>query len=116
MGTTPVSAGAPIKASDINNLPVIVNQLATGSLSNTTSETIIGTFTVGAGTIVSPTGLGLKFYVTGRVNCTGTPSFTLRMRLNGLAGTTLNSVVNTMGNTAAGFQYEGWIMFSAFGV
>jgi hypothetical protein len=115
MGITAVNAGAPIRAADINDLPVIESQLATGSLSNTVSETIIGTFTIGAGTIVSPTGLGLKLYITGRVTCTGTPTFVLRLRLNSLSGTTLNSISNTMGNTAAGFQYEGWLLFTAFG-
>jgi len=53
MGLAPLLAAQDLTAATLNQLPVVVSTLALGSTSNTNTETIIGTFTIPAGTITA---------------------------------------------------------------
>ena len=85
MGLAPIQAGQRITAAVANALPVTLSQLTIGSVASSTTETIIGTFTIPANAAV--TGSGYNFHIIGRADSTGTPTLTLHLRINGVAGT-----------------------------
>lgn len=81
---------------------VIRNQVAASvTVANTTTETIVGTITIPAGD--AAVGAIYRVTVFGTASVTGTPTFTVRGRLGGVAGT----LAATLGPTTAGSGVTG---------
>jgi hypothetical protein len=114
MGITALAAGQRATAAQINSLPVVTSYLSTGSVTNTTSETIIGTFTIAAGDPAFPG--GYRFEVVGTAAQSGTPNVSMRVRLNSTSGALLFSATGVSFSAASTpFAFDGFIMFSAIG-
>lgn len=113
MGIAQFAAGQKLTASQLNSLPVVVSYLSTGSVSNSAAETVIGTFTIPAGDATFPG--GYQFFVHGTGSITGTPTLTVRMRLNGIAGTLLVTGTGTATIPTNIFQFQGWLGMEALG-
>lgn len=118
MGITAVSAGQRITASLLNGLPVSI-PLATGSVASSAAETVIGTFPIPASDPAAAAGSGFRFAVSGSADDTATPTLTLRMRFNSVAGTQIFSSIAalTCRATVANMMwfFDGWIIFSTGG-
>jgi hypothetical protein len=115
MGISQVTAGQTLTALDINQLPVVVSYLATGTGgASSTSETVIGTFTIPAGDPTFPG--GYWFYVHGIFTEAGSPNLIIQMRSSGLSGTKISFCSGTVTAGAAGiFDIVGWMGFEAIG-
>lgn len=114
MGISQFAAGQRVRAQDLNQLPVVVSYLATGTVSGTASETVIGTFTIPAGDPTAPGGYWWK--VHGVATSVSTPNITIRIRLNSVTGTILlGAGPSSFGVTPAIWQYDGWLGFEAIG-
>lgn len=87
-------------------LSTTVSTLATGSVSNSTAETVIGTLTIPAGN--PSVGTGYRFTVFGSVDDAGTPALSVSVRLGGVAGTLIwNSGSLTC---ASGITGQWWFL------
>ena len=119
MGVSQVVAGQKITAALLNGLPAQVAALSTGSVSNTTAETVIGSFAVPAGQVTA-TGNGLAFRIFGTADATGTPALALKMRF-GTTGSTSDLLIYTYlsitarAGTGFGFALDGWFYFTTVG-
>src|ERR1035437_9722097 len=87
MGAVQVTAGQRITAAVLNNLPVTVSPLATGSVASSAAETVVGSFTIPAGDPVAT--FGYRLGCMGTAGDTGTPTLTIRARRTGAGGTLL---------------------------
>jgi len=88
MGESPILAGQRITAGVLNGLPVTLSTLVTGSVDNSATETIIGTWTIPANDAVA--GSGYQFRVIGTADITSvTNTVRLRLRLGSVAGALL---------------------------
>lgn len=91
-----------------NGATTLRNQLAsTVTVANTTSETVIGTLTIPANDTV--VGAVYRVVVYGTASVTATPTFTIRGRLGGVAGTlaaTIGPVTASSGVTAQTWSAE----------
>jgi hypothetical protein len=102
MGLAPVQAGQRLTAALVNNLPVSPALFVTGSASNTAAEVVIGQVTVPADDAVYPFGYMLRAMCT--IDVTGTPTYTTRIRINGLGSALLASPSSYTCRTATGMQ------------
>jgi hypothetical protein len=85
------SWGKPV--TDQLNAMVPINasvKTSTTTVSNTVTETVLHTYTIGAS--VPKVGSWFKLWVSGTCDITGTPALTFRARLGGLTGTILGAV------------------------
>jgi hypothetical protein len=115
MGLTSVLAGQDETAATANLLPPAASILATGTVSNSNAETIIGTFTIPAGDASSASG-GYWFYVHGTSTEAANPNLTLRTRLNSTAGTILSSLgPSALTATPGTFDILLWLLFEGIG-
>jgi len=116
MGITQVPAGSRATAQQFNSLPVIVSYLSTGSGgTSSTSEVQVGSFTIPANDPTFPG--GYQWVIHTVCAATGSPTLTVRLRLNTLAGTILavNDPSNTVSLSAGIIQHNGWIFNEALG-
>lgn len=115
MGIAPVAAGEEIIADIINQLPVVVSYLSTGSVANSTAETIIGTFTIGPDQATFPGGFWWNIF--GVATNTGSPTVTMRIRLNSVTGTLLFNpgAVSVSSGSGSQFWIGGGMGFEAIG-
>jgi len=114
MGITAVAAGQRLTAAMINSLPVVVSYLSTGSVSNSTAETVIGTFTIPANDPQFPGGYRMNIF--GTVTEAASPTVSIRVKLNSTGGTTLLSLTGaTVSATPAYFGITGFLGFSSIG-
>jgi len=116
VGITQLAAGQKLTAATINQLPVVVSYLSTGSGgTSSTSEVQIGSFTIPANDPTNPGGYWWKIHTT----CTAasSPTLTVRLRLNTLAGTILavGDASNTVSLSNGIIQHDGWVGFEAIG-
>jgi len=115
MGITAVAAGQRLTAAMINSLPVVVSYLSTGGVSNSVAETVIGTFTIPASDPQFPGGYRMNIF--GTVTETGSPTVSIRVKLNTTGGTTLLSLTGaTVSNATSFFGITGFLGFSSVGV
>jgi len=116
MGITQVAAGSRATAATFNSLPVIVSYLSTGSGgTSSTSEVSIGSFTIPANDPTFPGGYQWQIHTV--CAAAASPTLTIRLRLNTLAGTILavNDPSNTVSLSAGIIQHNGWIINEALG-
>lgn len=114
MGIAQFTAGQRVTALELNQLPVVVSYLTTGSLASTNAETVIGTFTIPAGDPTSPGGYWWKVHAVS--TAVSSPTFALRMRLGTVTGSVLGSIgASTHSAASAISQIEGWLGFEAIG-
>jgi hypothetical protein len=119
MAEAQLPAGGKVSAAYLNGLPAAVAPLATGSVSNTTAETVIGSFSI-PGSTITATGNGLAFRIFGTADATGTPNLTLKMHF-GTAGSTADLLIFTGLTIAAragtnfGWVLDGWFYFTTVG-
>src|SRR5215469_8427771 len=113
MGINPVAAGQKLTATMINQLPVVISYLSTGSVSNSNAETVVGTFTIPANDPTFPGGYEWISHAT--CTMTASPTLTVRLRLGGVAGTLLSSGTGTFSVTPGIFQFQGWLLMEATG-
>jgi hypothetical protein len=114
VGITQFAAGQRVTAQQLNSLPVVVSYLATGSGgASSTSEVIVGTFTIPANDPSSPG--GYWFWVNGTMTQAGTPTLTMRVRLNSTSGTALAGAANVTNTTPGIFQIDCKIGMEAIG-
>lgn len=110
MGNQQALAGQRVTAGLLNSLPADLAELTTGSVTNSTAETTIGTFSsgypAGDALIVSA---GYTFYVTGSWDSTGTPTIRFRLYIGTVTSTNRIYDTGTMtgSGTASGASY--WI-------
>jgi hypothetical protein len=89
----------------------IRNQLSgVTTIANTVTETVVAAFTIPANEAV--VGSVYKIRVMGRASTTGTPTFVLKTRINGVAGTTMD--INGSHTTSSGisnkpFVYDAYV-------
>ena len=115
MGLAPVFAFTDLSAANINQLPVVVSTLALGSVSNSNAETIIGTFTIPAGTITA-VNQGFMWMVAGTCGGTASPNLTLQIRVNNLAGTIIGKAgANAVSVSNGWWILDGWMLFNQVG-
>jgi hypothetical protein len=92
----------------VNGATTLRNQLAaTVTVANTVTETVIGTLTIPANDTV--VGAVYRVVVYGTASVTGTPTFTIRGRLGGVAGTlaaTIGAVTASSGVTNQTWSVE----------
>ena len=116
MGITQLAAGQKLTAATINQLPVVVSYLSTGSGgTSSTSEVQIGSFTIPAGDPTFPG--GYQWVIHTVCTAAASPTLTVRLRLNSLAGTILgiNDASNTQSFSPGIVQHNGWIQLEAIG-
>jgi hypothetical protein len=122
MGISPVADGARVTSALLNELPSVVSQFTTGSVSNTVTETVIGSFVIPANTI-SAVNNGFRFNVFGTAdsNGTGPPTLTTTLRL-GATGTISDTSIRAFtlteragSSTNLGWTAEGWMLFTTVG-
>lgn len=112
---TPFVAGQPIRASDLNNLPVVASVMALGSVTNSNAETVVGTFTI-AGGLITAVNQGIRWKALFSCGGTGSPNLTFRVRTGGLAGTLIAQIgPSAITSASAWVPLEGWMLFSAVG-
>ena len=75
------------------------NLVSTVTVANTTTETVVFTHTIGAGT--AAVGNAFRAVALGQASTTGTPTLTVRARIGGVAGQVVGSIVIT---TASGIS------------
>jgi len=87
MGESPVLAGQSVTDQMLNGLPVTLSTLVTGSVSNSATETVIGSFTIPADDAVA--GSGYEFRVFGSADMLASATTRFRLRLASATGTLL---------------------------
>ena len=107
-------AGMSATAARLNSPPV-VSPMVTSNVANSNLETIIGTFTVGAGQYPVATGQGFEFKVACTCGGTASPNLTIRMRVGSPSGTIIATGVNAVSVASAWFSFEGWMLFNTVG-
>jgi len=113
---TAFNAGQPIRASDLNNLPVVGATMSFASVSNSIAETVVGTFTFPGGTFTAAN-QGIRFQAVGSCGGTGSPNLTARVRAGGLAGTLIaQSGPAAVTSASAWFTFDGFLYFTTVGV
>lgn len=92
-----------------------VSSLVTGSVTNSVSETVIGTFTLPANDMVA--NAGYRFEVAGTADTTGTPTINIRARFTSASGTLLWATGSLTARTATGMYWTlaGWMYCLATG-
>ena len=95
-----ILAGQDLTAATLNALPAPLDVLTTGSVTNTTTETTIGTFPNGIPAGDASANSGYEFVVTGTYDSSGTP--TLRIRLYVASIATGNRIYDSAAHTTAG--------------
>jgi hypothetical protein len=113
MGVAQFTAGQPLTALEVNQLPVIVSYLSVGSVTNTAAETVIGTFTIPAGDPTFPGGYFWK--VHGTALEAGSPTCAIRMRFGSLVGTQMAIVTGVITTATSIFDLEGFIGIESLG-
>lgn len=115
MGVAQFTAGQSLTALEVNQLPVIVSYLATGSVSNSTAETVIGTFTIPAGDPTSPG--GYQYYALITCAEAGGTSLLVRMRLGTVTGTQIGGYTSaiTFNSTPGAVDLHGFVALTAIG-
>jgi hypothetical protein len=105
--TTPVAAGQRITASVLNSLPVDLGALGTGSITNSVTETVIGTFSSAIPQNTAVAGSGYSFLISGTTDTTGTPTIQWRLYVGGIVAAQLifDSGVQTTNGTATSKAY-----------
>jgi hypothetical protein len=122
MPLPPVLAGQRITAALLNGLPTGI-ALATGSMANSATETVIGSFQIPANTITAVNS-GFQYYIYGTADnvVTATPTIAFSTRL-GTTGTTSDQGIafgptitcRATAQTGQGWWIEGWINFGVTG-
>jgi hypothetical protein len=87
----PIYAGQDVTADELNAMSALVAPLTCATVSNTTTETAIGTVTIPAGDAGLVTNGGYQIRFWGVVSCTGTPTVTINVRLTSATGTLIGS-------------------------
>lgn len=104
------AAGTDITAALLNSLPFPLDTLAIGSVTNSTSETTIGTFAVGIPANDASFNSGYRFKITGSWDSTATPTIQLRLYLGSLmTGTRRIFDSGSMTGSGAGTSKAFWL-------
>ncbi len=121
MGEALITAGQRITASMLNGLPVALANLATGSVTSTTTETVVGTLAAAIPAGDAAVNSGYEIRVSGTADGAATsPTLTLALRLDTAAGAVLvtHSAVTYLaaGGTGRGFFIAATFHATAVGV
>jgi len=112
MVSSPILAGQTVTAAELNNIPVALDVLTFSSVTNTVTETVIGTFPLGipAGDAVANS--GYQFSLTFSHDCSGTPTVQYRLYMASIAAANIifDSTVLNMSGTHT-FQACGMMAF-----
>jgi hypothetical protein len=100
------STGATVSAQDV--LTAISGRPALATAGNTTSETVVATWTIPAGDALQ--GVAYRFTAQGTASSTGTPTLTIRVRLGGTSGAVIaafSAVTTSSGISGRGWRVDG---------
>jgi hypothetical protein len=99
----PVGSGHNVLAAEFGPL---VTAFTNGTISNTSAETVLATYTVPANTAGAAD--SFPFQINGHADITGTPTVSFRLRIGGIGGTQLALVTYTAAaNTARPWELWG---------
>lgn len=85
------------------------------TVSNTTTETVLLTYTIPAGSVTAPD--MFVIYASGHADITGTPTITFRVRIGGVAGPGLGTIAYTAAaNTGRPWQIQADVRCVSTGV
>jgi len=114
-----VRAGQKIGAETLNDLPAHLADLSTGSVTNSTTETTIGTFSAAIPANDPVVNSGYQLRVTGTTDTTGTPTLRLRAYIGSVAAGNLiydsGAVATSGAATGRPWQLEAWFLITGTG-